>query len=130
MISANQYAQALYGAIQETDPKDQDVVLDNFAKVLAERGDLSKFPEIEEEYLKISKYGDGIRDITVTTAREMPISESVIKELNLVAGDRIKIKQEVDSSLIGGIVIRADDTLLDASVKKDLRDLGREITGK
>jgi F-type H+-transporting ATPase subunit delta len=130
MITANQYAQALYGAIQETDPKDQDKVLDNFAKVLAERGDLSKFAEIEEEYLKISEHGDGIRNVTVTTAREMPISESLIKELNLVAGERIKIKKEVDPGLIGGIVIRAEDTLLDASIKKDLKDLGKEISGK
>jgi len=130
MITANQYAQALYGAIQETSPKDQDKVLDNFAKVLAEHGDLPKFAEIEKEYLKISEHGDGIRNVTVTTAREMPVAESLIKELNLVVGNRLKVKKEVDPGLIGGIVIRADDTLLDASVKKDLRDLGKEISGK
>jgi F0F1-type ATP synthase delta subunit len=47
-FNSKQYAQALYEALQET--KDHDKVVDNFVKILAQNGDLSKHPEIERYY--------------------------------------------------------------------------------
>ncbi len=123
MISAAQYARALHDAISETKPEDQDTVLDNFVKVLAEQGDIGRYPEIESEYQKIAAKAEGREDVTLITAREMPDTASLIKDLNELAGKRLNITKEIDPSLIGGMVIRAGDTLIDASVKKQLADL-------
>jgi F-type H+-transporting ATPase subunit delta len=128
MISATQYARALHEAISETNPKDHDQVLDNFVKVLSEQGDIGRYAEIEAEYKKMSAQAEGIEDVTLITAREMPNAESLIKDLNELAGKRLNVTTEVDTSLIGGMLIRAGDTLIDASVKKQLEDLRTSLT--
>ena len=128
MITSAQYARALHEAISETKPEDQEKVLDNFVKVLTEQGDIGRYPEIEEEYEKISAKASGIEDVTVITAHEMPDAKKLISELNELAGKRLNVTTEVDPSLIGGMVIRAGDTLIDASVKKQLEDLRTRLT--
>lgn len=128
MISAALYARALYDAVSETDPKDQDKVLDNFVKVLSEQGDIGRYDEIEAEYRKISAQSQGIEDVTLITAREMPHPEALIRDLNELAGKRLNVTTEVDTRLIGGMVIRAGDTLIDASVKRQLEDLRTSLT--
>jgi F-type H+-transporting ATPase subunit delta len=127
MITALQYAQALHGAIQETNPKDHDKVLDNFVKVLSENGDIGKYQEIEKEYQSLQAKEQGIEEVTVVTAQEMPNAKHMISELNELVGKRLKVNQEVDPSLIGGMVIRAGDTLIDASVKRQLIELEKTI---
>jgi F-type H+-transporting ATPase subunit delta len=57
----------------------------------------------------------------------MPNAKYMISELNELAGKRLKVNQEVDPSLIGGMVIRAGDTLIDASVKRQLIELEKTI---
>ena len=127
MITTLQYAQALHGAIQETNPKDHDKVLDNFVKVLSENGDIGKYQEIEKEYQSLQAKEQGIEEVTVVTAQEMPNAKHMISELNELVGKRLKVNQEVDPSLIGGMVIRAGDTLIDASVKRQLIELEKTI---
>jgi F-type H+-transporting ATPase subunit delta len=51
----------------------------------------------------------------------------MISELNELVGKRLKVNQEVDPTLIGGMVIRAGDTLIDASVKRQLIELEKTI---
>lgn len=128
MISAEVYARALHDAISESNPKDHNKVLDNFVKVLSEQGDIGRYSEIEIEYKRLSAQAEGIEDVTLITAREMPNAATLIKDLNELAGKRLNVKHEVDTSLIGGMVIRAGDTLIDASVKKQLADLQTSLT--
>jgi F-type H+-transporting ATPase subunit delta len=128
MISSHDYAEALYAAIQETDPKDHDKVLDNFAKILHEQGDIAKYPEIEEAFTEIEQREAGIMKVHVTTAHENADSESLIKGLNLAAGKKMDIDKSVDPSLIGGVIIRAGDMLIDASVSGEIRRLKEVIS--
>lgn len=127
MITVEQYAQALHQAVEETNPKDHDKVLDNFVKILSENGDIGKYPDIEKEYERLQAKAQGIEEVTVITAQEMPHAKQLIGELNELAGKKLKINHEIDANLIGGMVIRAGDTLIDASVKRELAELGKAI---
>ena len=49
----HQYAQALFDALHEVRPEDQDRVLDNFVAVLKERTHLHLIEKIEVEFMKI-----------------------------------------------------------------------------
>ena len=42
-------------------------------------------------------------------------------------GRKVNISTRIDKSLIGGTVIRAGDSVIDASVKGSLRQLGNQL---
>ncbi len=125
--SAQQYAQALYEALSEARPKDYDRVLDNFVKVLSEYGDIGEYDKIEEAYKEVSEKGQDIKSVQITTARETD-AKSILKELNEIVGKNPDVRTKVDENLIGGVIIRVDDSLIDASIKNSLNQLKKQMT--
>ena len=67
--SAKQYAQALWDSVTDTDPKDLDLVLNNFAAILAENNDLRLFDQIGEEFHKLELAQKGIKQVEVKIGR-------------------------------------------------------------
>lgn len=123
--SAKQYAEALHAVISETAPASQDKVLDNFTALLREHRALPLMEEIEREYLRLS----GVRIAEVTTATPLlPKEESVIIEkLNIYVKGKVELRKKVNEGLLGGIVVRMDDELIDGSVKRNLSDLKKHM---
>jgi F-type H+-transporting ATPase subunit delta len=124
-LSPSQYAQALYEAVHET--KDHDVVLDNFVKILAQNGDLGKHDEIHKEYQLLEMKEKGISTAHVTVARDIEINASLMNQLNEIVGNKVEIKQKIDKGLVGGVMVRVDDTLIDASVRTQLNNLNSQL---
>lgn len=122
-FSHKQYAQALYEAIAETKAKDHDVVIENFIQILKDKGDLTEYEKIVEEYERYEKEMKGITDVEVTTATDAKINKTLLDDLNDLVGKDIDLKHKVDNNLIGGVVIKAGDTLIDGSVKHHLDNL-------
>ncbi|MDE2312298.1 MAG: ATP synthase F1 subunit delta [Patescibacteria group bacterium] len=126
-LTSQQYAQALMEVIGETNPKDHDKVLENFVRILAQNGDLGKHEEIEREFRKLKLSGEGIKEAEVTLAKEVEINHTIVNELNQAVGGKLEIRKKVDESLIGGVVVRVDDTLIDASIKTQLNKLNQSL---
>ena len=126
-FTSKQYAQALYEAVHETNAKDHDVVLDNFVKILAQAGDLNKYPEIEKEYHLLEMKEKGVSSAEVTVAKDIEINSGLIGQLNEIIGNKVEAKKKVDEGIIGGVVVRVDDTLIDASIKTQLENLNSEL---
>src|SRR3989344_8641719 len=121
-FSTKQYAQALRDAISDTDPKDLGKVLENFVAVLAENNDIRKFDEIASEFHKLEVTDKGLKLAEVTSAHQLSKQQEheIIEQLNTIVGSKVELKKQVDDRLIGGLVIRVDDSLIDASVKNSL----------
>jgi F-type H+-transporting ATPase subunit delta len=127
--SAKHYAMALIEALESAHSKDQEVILDNFVKVLADNNDLRLFEPIAEEFHKLELAKKGIKQVEVTTAHPLnkENEQAIIHELNkLVKGD-LQLKKKVDENVIGGVVIRLEDQMLDASVKHNLEQLKKDL---
>lgn len=129
-FSSKQYAEALYDSLEGTDPKEIDLVLNNFVEILAANNDVKLYPQIEEEFHKLELAKKGSKLAQVTSAR--PLSKEnerdIISELNkLVKGD-VELKKKIDEKILGGVVIRLDDQLIDASVKNQLEELKEELS--
>ena len=122
-ITTKQYAEALHLALHEANPKDHDKVLDNFVAVLHTNGDLGKYEAVVAEYEKMDLEAQGIKKARVTFARETEVNKKIMDELNQIAGAKLQVEKEVDPDLIGGVVLRVDDTLIDASVRGQLNTL-------
>ncbi|MFB3116191.1 MAG: F0F1 ATP synthase subunit delta [Gammaproteobacteria bacterium] len=102
----------------------------NLVKVLAGAGRLTIIPEINKLYEQLRAEADGVIEVGVTSAYELApeqqatISKMMAKRL----GRKVAITHEIDDSLIGGVVIRAGDTVIDASVRGRLKALATQMS--
>ena len=64
---------------------------------------------------------DGVVQVRVTAAKPMPAEATA--RLAAVTGGQAHIDVTVDAALIGGVAIRVGDTLVDASVRRQLREM-------
>lgn len=126
-FTPKQYAQTLFEALSETDIRDHEKVLDNFVKVLAQNGDLEKYHEIEREFMVFQLEEQGKKHAEVTLARDMKINESVIDNLNKSVEAELEVKKKVDEGLVGGLIMRVEDKLIDASIKEQLKKLSESL---
>lgn len=102
----------------------------NFIGMLTERGYIDRFSECAAEF-KLLYYADrGIAEAEVVSA--IPLTDGEIKSLRTklekLTGKRIEMLFEIDPAVIGGLVVRVDGRVIDASVRKDL-DAMRELIG-
>jgi F-type H+-transporting ATPase subunit delta len=129
-LTAHQYAKTLHETLQDTAAKDHESVLDNFANVLAQNNDLKIFEEVMQEFEKLEKASKGIKMASVTSAQPLDkhSEKEIIEHLNKMVSGKVEIRKQIDEKLLGGVVIKLDDTLIDASVKKSLEDLKQELS--
>lgn len=125
--TSKQYAQSLYEALSETPPGDLEKVLDNFVKILAQNGDVGKYSEIEKELTELKLGESGIKIAEVSTAREMNLSSGVVESLNKAVKTDLEIQKKVDEGLVGGLVMKVGDKLVDASIKEQLNKLSKSL---
>lgn len=127
--SPKQYAQALHQAIFESRPEDEERILDNFVQVLKLSGDLLKADAIEQEFLNYEREIKGIQTAEVISAKKLSVAEEqrILKELNAYVGGKVELKSQVQAGLVGGVVIKLGDLLLDGSVRRTLEDLKDQL---
>jgi F-type H+-transporting ATPase subunit delta len=97
----------------------------NFVSVLAEYGRLALLPTIAELFELLKANHEKTMDVEVTSAFEVSDQEKIElgAALQRMLQRDINIETEVDKLLIGGVVIRAEDTVIDDSVKGRLEKL-------
>lgn len=129
-FSAKQYAQALLEGIESTDPMDQEKVLDNFVALLSQNNDVKLLDQIIEEFEKLRKEQEGVKIAETFSKHELGRTEShlIVEHLNTVVKSDVELKKRIDESLIGGVVVRVDDQILDASINNSLKQLKDELT--
>ncbi len=123
----SQYAQALYESLQDTKPKDHDQIIENFIQVLGANGDLGEYENIIAEFEIYDRDQRGIKEVEVTTATDIKFNKPLLDELNSIVGKDIELKQKVDENIVGGVVIKVEDTLIDGSVKNHLNNLANQL---
>jgi len=101
----------------------------NFVQVLAEFGRLSLLPTISEQFELLKAHHEKTMEVEVISAFEVTEQEkeALSVALHRMLQREIHIETEVDKSLIGGVVIRAEDTVIDGSVKGRLAKLSQVL---
>lgn len=130
-ISAAKYAQTLFELTEGKEKNEIKKIINDFLKVLVVNNDFTKANEIINEFEKIIDKQEGIVRTKVLSANELE-KESVnaisqfIKEKT--DAKKIEIEQEIKKDLLGGVVIRFGDKVIDASLKAKLRELKNKLT--
>jgi F-type H+-transporting ATPase subunit delta len=127
--TAVQYAIALHQAVFESAVADQEKVLDNFVAILKDNGDLGRVDEIEGEFFKYERDCQGIKEAHVISARKLTDREEgeIIRELNRYVNGQVELKKQIDEGLVGGIMVKIGDVLIDGSVRKSLKELRDQL---
>jgi F-type H+-transporting ATPase subunit delta len=101
---------------------DQSLVR-NLAKMLIQRQRIDAAPEILEVFRDLALEARGVAIADVTTAVELSEQEraEVRERLGRIAGKQIELRTRVDPAIIGGLVARIGDQLIDGSVTTQLR---------
>jgi F-type H+-transporting ATPase subunit delta len=102
----------------------------NFIRVLLENNRLSLLPEVSVLYDALRSEAEASINVMVTSALKMDSKQeaSLASVLEKKLGKKIHLTSAVDAELIGGIVIRAGDLVIDGSVKGRLGDLASQLT--
>jgi F-type H+-transporting ATPase subunit delta len=97
----------------------------NLAYMLIERNRFEIAPTMLEVYRDLVLRAQGIAIADVTTAVELtaPERQQVRDQLAGIVGSQIDLRLHVDPSIIGGLVARIGDQLIDGSVETQLRSM-------
>jgi F-type H+-transporting ATPase subunit delta len=103
----------------------------NLARLLVSRGRAPLAPGILAAYQQRLDAVRGIAHAVVTTAVPLSTEETAAVNQRLASLTRRQVKMEtaVDPSIIGGIVVRIGDKLIDGSTRARLQELKRRLAG-
>jgi F-type H+-transporting ATPase subunit delta len=110
-------------------PSEQQQGVRNLALMLLERDRLQQLPQIVEVFhsLVLEDRGVAIADVTTAIELEPAELELVRTKIQQMVGKELEITTHVDPEIIGGIVVRIGDMLLDGSVVTQLKQLRKRM---
>lgn len=106
-----------------------NVQAQNFVSVLAENKRLELLPEIVDLFEILKANQEKTVEVDVLTA--FPLADSTEQNIAKALKERLQrevsIRSEVDKSLLGGMIIRAGDLVIDGSVRGKLGKLAEAM---
>lgn len=103
----------------------------NFLLIVAERKREAILPEIIKAYNRFLNEKRGIVEVQVTTARALSDvqAEALTTQLGKKLNSRVILEKTIDPAIIGGVVVRVGDKLIDGSVGRQLKRLEMALLG-
>ncbi len=101
----------------------------NFIGVLAENHRLTLIPEIVELFEQLKRQKDKTVDIELQSAFDVTEAQqqTLATVLSKMLGRTVNIEATTDKTLIGGVFIRAENQVIDASVRGKLKKLAETM---
>ncbi|MGB0732248.1 MAG: F0F1 ATP synthase subunit delta [Pontibacterium sp.] len=102
----------------------------NFIKLLADNKRLPLLPEIGAQFEQLKANHEKSVEIDVTTAYALDEQQQqkLSQALSTKLGCNVALSATVDASILGGVVIRADDLVIDGSVRARVAKLAEALT--
>jgi F-type H+-transporting ATPase subunit delta len=101
----------------------------NFVRVLAENKRLSLLPHVAALFAEFKANRERSVDVSIDSA--FALTATVEKKLAAALSKKlerdVKVSSQVDQSLIGGVIIRAADVVIDASIRGRLDKLAKAM---
>lgn len=120
-------ARAIYQAIDKS--KDAKSIVHSFLAYLKEHRLINFIPEILKELENLNlKETD---TVAANIASKEKLDDQTVKQIIKILKDKTKqnvlIKENIDENIIGGLVIKYQDKLIDLSLKNQLNNLHKQL---
>jgi F-type H+-transporting ATPase subunit delta len=101
----------------------------NFLKLLLQNNRLELLPDIAKQFEEFKAEAEGYVDVDVLTAFAFTKEEQqkFATTLEKTLSKKVHMNVAVDKSLIGGVLVRAGDRVIDGSVKGQLQNLRKAL---
>lgn len=101
-----------------------------FIRILVEKGRESILAGVASAGLALIRDLNNVRVVEVTTATGLDdrTRERVLAEVKKLHDGDIEMNERVDENIIGGYILKMDDRMVDASTRRQLQLLRRELT--
>ena len=98
--------------------------------LLAEKNRIDQISEVADAFIEIYEKEHHIQRATVISATELGHSteKNIRKKIKELTGSDAELKKEIDTSLIGGFILKINDKQYDASVSGKFKKLRQELT--
>lgn len=109
--------------------KDVDEYIKNFLKILCEKHSVFQFEDCKKAYSKeYDKHHNIIRSVVISAVKLSDMQLEKMKDaLEKKSGKTVFLDNEIDPSLIGGVVLRTEGKQFDGSIKGRLDSIKRSI---
>jgi F-type H+-transporting ATPase subunit delta len=108
---------------------DADERLVNFLQLLAERHRMPALFRIRRSFEKLWAEENKLLPVIVTSAVEL--DESLVQEIGRSieeqTGRRVELSSNVDADVLGGLMVRVGNMVLDATVRNRLEQLRKQV---
>lgn len=123
-LSSNDKVEGLQRAVTGAEPE-----FTNFLELLIEKGRMPEIFRIRREFEELWKKAHQRLDVTVTSAIELDsgVVGKIGEEVERQTGAKVELSSRVDSEILGGIVLRVGNMVLDASIRTRLEKLRKSV---
>jgi F-type H+-transporting ATPase subunit delta len=106
-----------------------DERLSNFLELLAERHRMPALFRIRREFDSMWAEENRLLEVSVTSAVELDerIVENIGREIEQQTGRRVELSSKVDPDVLGGLVVRVGNLVLDATIRNRLEQLRKQV---
>ncbi|HEX9664303.1 MAG TPA: ATP synthase F1 subunit delta [Patescibacteria group bacterium] len=128
-ISPGQYALTLDLITAEADKKDIPRLIDGLIGLMTRNNDLGLADQVINQYQKLVKDQQGEIDIEVVSAKKIEPDQKKDLEQKLLTKNikQININNVIDKNILGGLVVKYKDFILDASLVSQLNNLQQSL---
>lgn len=111
-----------------------DPIVENLLKVLAENNRLDLFSAIAKQFSVLNSAYNGVVEATITSAK--PLDSRTLNRLQKAiqgskfvgSGKSLKITNEVDPQILGGLIVEVSGNSVDLSVSSKVTKLNKVLT--
>jgi len=109
-----------------------DQIMGNFLNLLVQKKRAEIIPEIAEAFQVMVDEDKNISHGTIISAVELDteLQEKVQKTLEKLTGKKVELTASVDPSILGGIIAKVGDLVMDGSIRTQLASLKDSIKGR
>ena len=101
----------------------------NLVGLMLRRGRIYELPRLAAEFRRLDNARQGITIATATSAAVLSPDEvrALTQRMEQLTGGRVELDLQIDPSLLGGLVVRVGDRLIDGSVRGRLERLRNQL---
>lgn len=109
--------------------KDYYELLVNFFTLLLEKSRFNLIHEIAIQFKRIADeaQGQAIADIKSAVPLTAQAEKSLVQQIERLAGYKIEVRKEIDPALVGGVMVRVRNRVLDSTVKYKIEQMKKEL---
>ena len=123
-FSTEEKKDGLHRAVEGADP-----AIVNFLETLLERHRMPVVFRIRDEFGRLWDAENRLLPVEVTSAVDLDEAtvKSIGERIGEQTGQRVELTSKVDPAILGGIVLRVGNSILDASIRNRLEQLRKQV---